>query len=290
MMHHNLFLFLFCLSIWSCKNRPNVVVNETAMADSSAFVFNQEGGTIANRFSTPEGFVRTSVQNNSFGAYLRNFKLLAINEKVHLYDGSLKGTQDVHASILDIDVGNRDLQQCADAIMRLRAEYLFAQEKYADIAFDFTNGWKFAYSSWREGSNLIVKGNKTSWQPTNNPKTTYQDFRKYLDNVFMYAGTLSLSKELKSKPIESISIGDILIQGGSPGHAVIVVDVSKNEASGDVAFMLAQSYMPAQQIHVLKNMNSKETSPWYLLSEIRNQIITPEWAFSKSDLKNFTLK
>ncbi len=43
--------------------------------------------------------------------------------------------------------------------------------------------------------------------------------------VFAYAGTLSLYEELESVPIKDMDIGDIFVQGGSPGHAVIVVDM-----------------------------------------------------------------
>ena len=52
--------------------------------------------------------------------------------------------------------------------------------------------------------------------------------------------------------IENIEIGDVFIQGGFPGHAIIVVDLAENEV-GEKCFLVAQSYMPAQEIHVLKN-------------------------------------
>ena len=45
-----------------------------------------------------------------------------------------------------------------------------------------------------------------------------------------------------------MQIGDVLIQGGSPGHAVIVVDMAENPATGEKLYLLAQSYMPAQDI------------------------------------------
>ena len=76
-------------------------------------------------------------------------------------------------------------------------------------------------------------------------------FRRYLDMVFNYAGTLSLSKELIALPYKNLQPGDVLIQGGSPGHAVVVMDVAVNR-DGKKLYLLAQSYMPAQEIHVLK--------------------------------------
>lgn len=50
-------------------------------------------------------------------------------------------------------------------------------------------------------------------------------------------------------------------------------------------FLLAQSYMPAQEIQLLKNP-SNSNSPWYSISD--NGILnTPEWTFNNGDLKQF---
>ena len=56
-----------------------------------------------------------------------------------------------------------------------------------------------------------------------------------------------------SVPYTSLQPGDVFIKGGSPGHAVIVVDVAIYTQTGKKVFLLAQSYMPAQQIHILVN-------------------------------------
>ncbi|MBK7139361.1 MAG: hypothetical protein IPH74_10160 [Bacteroidetes bacterium] len=72
----------------------------------------------------------------------------------------------------------------------------------------------------------------------------------------------------------------------SPGHAVIVVDVAKNEKTGETLFLLAQSYMPAQEIHLLKNPNDGGISPWYS-ADFGNVLITPEYTFTANQLKEF---
>jgi len=82
-----------------------------------------------------------------------------------------------------------------------------------------------------------------------------------------------------------MEIGDVFIVGGSPGHAIIVVDAAANEM-GDKIFLLAQSYMPAQQTHILLNPSDKEISPWYRLRD-GEQLITPEWTFAWDDLRRF---
>jgi len=52
-------------------------------------------------------------------------------------------------------------------------------------------------------------------------------------------------------------------------------------------FVLAQSYMPAQELQVLKNPNAGDFSPWYRVSDIDGQLRTPEWTFKSSALKRF---
>ena len=91
---------------------------------------------------------------------------------------------------------------------------------------------------------------------------------------------------MKSVPLSDIKAGDVFIKGGFPGHAVTVLDVAINEGNDDKIFLIAQSYMPAQNIHILKNP-MKDNSPWYSLSEIENEIETPEWTFYTNQLKRF---
>ena len=79
--------------------------------------------------------------------------------------------------------------------------------------------------------------------------------------------------------------GDVFIQGGSPGHAVIIVDMAQ-DATGRKVFLLAQSYMPAQDVHVLKNPTGKRLSPWFAVPQ-GETLRTPEWTFKTSDLKCF---
>ncbi len=105
-------------------------------------------------------------------------------------------------------------------------------------------------------------------------------------SIFSYAGTASLSKELKPVQVEDMQIGDVFIRGGFPGHAVIVVDMAENVQTGEKLFMLAQSYMPAQDFHILVNPTDTGLSPWYN-TNIGEELITPEWRFYKGELMRF---
>lgn len=239
---------------------------------------------LINRIAVPQGFKRTEVQSGSFGDWLRFLPLKPGNPDVHLYNGDLKRYQSGHAAVLDIDVGATDIQQCADAVMRMRAEYLYSVKEYEALHFNFTSGHSVGFKKWSEGNRTVIKGNNVTWAKNAAKDDSYKTFRTYCNTIFNYAGTSSLSKELKKvSDIKDIQLGDVFILGGFPGHAVLVVDVCANESTGEKLFMIQQSYMPAQEIHVLKNLNKPEISPWYS-TLFEGDLETPEWTFSKGQL------
>ena len=282
-----LYIPILIIILLSCKKQNTTVIAHTSTIQISTQenLINPEAKTLKTRFNPPKGYRRDSLQTNSFGYYLQNYPLKEHGKKVHLFNGNLKNRQDVHIAIFDISVGKRDLQQCADATMRLRADYLYGQQQYDSIRFNFTNGFDAKYSKWRNGQRISVKGNKVSWYGGGTKSESRASFDKYLTMVFSYAGTLSLAKEMKKVTVKDLKIGDVFIQGGSPGHAVIVVDVAKND-NDEKMFLLAQSYMPAQEIHVLKNFKDENISPWYNAKDLE-QLYTPEWNFSKNDLRRW---
>jgi hypothetical protein len=221
------------------------------------------GDTLERRIAPPGGFARVPAAPGSWAAWLRGLPMKPAGAPVLLYTGAPKWRQDVHAAVVDIDVGTRDLQQCADAIMRLRGEWLFAAGRARDIGFNYTDGKRRNFASRRQ--------------------TDYASFRKYMTLVFAYAGTYSLEHELRPVPPQDIEIGDVFIKGGFPGHAVLVADMAENASTGERRFLLIQSYMPAQEMHVLKNPGSADGSPWYPAA-FSGPLVTPEWTFPEGAL------
>lgn len=277
-----LVLLTSCKSVNGNVESPKDVGSPTK--EETNFV-NIEGKTIEERYSTLEGYNRVEVDRNSFGEFLRNQKLKPYGEKALYYDGREKNKKDVYDSVIDVDIGNRDLHQCADAIMLLRGEYLYSIGRYEDISFNFVSGFKAEYRKWMEGNRIKVEGNNVSYYKATEPSNTYEDFRKYMDMVMAYSSTLSLEKELEPIDVEDMEIGDVFIIGGSPGHAVIVMDMAIND-NGEKIFILAQSYMPAQQTQILINPMDKDISPWYSLKG-KEKLITPEWTFELNHLRRF---
>lgn len=250
---------------------------------ADAWQVNSDGDTLETRVPVPEGYARIDCAARSFGAFLRSQPMEPDGSPVRLFDGSEKANQRVHVAVFSIDVGERDRQQCADAALRLRAEYWYANGEFDKISYHLTNGFLFPYNKYAAGYRLKVDGNETWLEKEADADTSYAAFRRYLDLLFAYAGTISVSEESTPVDINDMQIGDIFVYGGSPGHCVIVVDMCENQNTGEKAFLLAQSYMPAQQIHVL--VNPLRDDPWYRISELIYPFHTPEWTFQEVCLK-----
>jgi len=257
----------------------------TARAASTAYrVLNTDGMTVQTRFDAPQGYRRIPAEEDSFAAYLRRLPLKKDGEPVLYYDGREK-SDDAYIAVVDQAISNKDLHQCADAVIRLRAQFLYEQGRYDDIAFHFVSGFLCDYASWRAGKRVKLNNGTPYWEQSAVPDSGEEKFQAYLETVYAYASTLSLEKELTAADVTDMRIGDVFIVGGSPGHAVIVVDMAEND-TGKKCFMLAQSYMPAQQTQILRNLQDESISPWYPL-DFGKSLVTPQWTFARDQLKRF---
>jgi hypothetical protein len=240
---------------------------------------------LADAIPPPTGYARTRETEGGFGQWLRRLPLKPADARVRLFDGRLKANQSAHTRVIDLDVGKKDHQQCADATMRLRAEYLFSLGKHDAICFRATNGTPVSWRDWMSGRRPRVAGRKIEWRKAAAADASWATFRQYLDFLFVYAGTYSLAKDLlpvaDTNPVQP---GDVFIQGGFPGHAVIVVDVAEDQRKKRV-FLLAQSYMPAQDMHVLHD-ETGGLDPWYRFP-VGESLVTPEWTFSPARRMRF---
>ena len=236
------------------------------------------------RIAPPYGYKRVLVKENSFEEWLRYLPLKEGSPFIFLHNNQ-KAYQFPNIGIVDIDIGDKDLQQCADAIMRLRAEYLFTKKDYKKIHFNFVSGFTASYSRWKQGFRPVVAGNNVEEIKLASFDDSWKNFREYLNAVFNYANSFSLEKELNQVDISDIKIGDVFIKGGFPGHGVIVVDVAKNDKKEKI-FLLAQSNIPAQDIHISKNQKNSKLNGWYE-ADFGNALEIPGWTFKKTELKRF---
>ena len=92
----------------------------------------------------PKGYKRVIGDTASFGRWLENIDLKK-DRTVYQFDGSIKYNQAAQFAVLNISTGKKDLQQCADAVMRLRAEYFYARNNFDRIIFTDNNYTPYKY-------------------------------------------------------------------------------------------------------------------------------------------------
>ncbi len=238
------------------------------------------GETMKERINTPTGYKREDA--GSLAEFLRNYQMKPHSSPVFLYNGNKKGNQNAHIAVFSLPIENENLQQCADSVMRVYAEYYWSKGEYDKIAFHFTDGFLCEYSKWRDGYRVSFE-NGTKWVKSASYDDSYDNFKKYLRIVFSYAGTQSMEKyESEEISLSDFNVGDVILKGGSPGHIVMVVDVCKNK-DGKKAFLLAQGYMPAQEFHIVKNP-LHEDDPWYYEEEMTFPLKTFEYTFDNEKM------
>ncbi len=252
------------------------VLSSCYMGESA--LINPDGTTVETRFLVPDGYERKKAEDGHFVSFLRNYELKEHLSPVHLYNGKKAFFQNDHWAVFNLPIEQKDLQQCADSVIRVYAEYYYNTGREDRIKFHFTNGFLCEWQKWKEGYRVKIDGNNTEWQKLAGYDGSYENFKKYLETVFCYAGTMSMENyESETIDISKLNIGDVFLEGGSPGHVVMVVDACRR-ADGKKAFLLAQGLMPAQEFHIIKNPKRKN-DPWYYEEDITFPFKTQNYVY-----------
>ena len=126
--------------------------------------------------------------------------------KVQLYTGGNAHFQTMNYAVVDLPMLS-NAEQCADACIRLKAEYLYQTGQYNKIKFQDVNGQSLRYSGG----------------------ASREAFYRYLRRLYGVASTFSLCRS----PVHwQISPRDVFVYAGNGrflGHAVFVVDVAVNK-------------------------------------------------------------
>ena len=94
---------------------------------------------------TPWGYKRSTGDDAAYSEFLRSLPLKGRGADVMLYTGCRSRFQSLNYAVVDIPLLSND-EQCADACMRLRAEYLFQTGQYGRIRFKNVHGKTVAYN------------------------------------------------------------------------------------------------------------------------------------------------
>ena len=229
-------------------------------------------GSLDERFPTEPGFTRVAVAPGSFAAFLRSLPVAEKGTPVLSFRGQtiLAGDDARLGAVVAIDVGDKDLQQCADSIIRMHAEWRRAVGR-GDVSYKSLSGFSMPYDRWRKGERFVLAGKDLAWTGGGRADDSRASFRSYLDNVFMWANTVGLARDAQKPARADVRAGDFFVLGGAPGHAVLVLDVA-TDGAGHKRALIGQGYMPAQSFHVVR---SPEGSVWHSLDG--DEVRTPFW-------------
>ena len=254
---------------------------------SAAAAKPRDTSRLETRFDPPDGFARVAVVQGSFQAYLRDLELRT--DRVQVLSYEQEELDSPSAAVAVLSVGTRDLQQCADSIMRLHAEWLWTEDRADDVGYHFVSGDLSRWKDWRKGERFRSRG--SSLERVNGAKAddSHEAFERYLFHVFAYAATRSMAMDSDPVAIGDARAGDFFVQAGSPGHAVLILDIAEH-ADGRKVALLGQGYMPAQEFHVIHADGPAAIADvWFVLPADADGIVdTPSWKpFTASDLRRF---
>jgi hypothetical protein len=247
--------------------------------------------SLESRFPTPPGYDRVAAQPGTFAAWLRGLPLAAPGTPVLSNAGGTvySGDDDYVAAVVAIDVGAGDLQQSADAIVRLHAEWLWASDQPDALSYRSASKLDMPFSRWVKGQRLIASGPNVFWVLKSKPRTPdYDDFRQYIDAVMLWSNNVSLATRAEhvANPAE-LRAGDFFVQARGRGHALLVLDVAQKPTGERLALLGQALHSPAQSIHV---MRLGHATAWFSLRP-PNPVLTPRAdEFSWADLERFQLK
>ncbi len=279
-------VIIIVIGFFYFSKKGKTIKNTALTYVTNASFINEEGTTVKRRVLLPNNYKRTTYTSNSFSDYVQNYKLKPFGAQVINYDGNLYLYQEGHVGVLELSVPSNGLQQCADALIRIRAEYLWETNQKEKIGFNFTSGHYCSWKKYAEGYRPKIKGNMVTFHKTASANSSKENFYKYLNLIFMYSGTQSLYSELpKINNISKVEVGDMLIYPGSPGHVIMVVDKATNE-KGENLFIFAQGNTPAQSVHIIKNPSDLSLSPWFQV-ELNEYMEIPTYYFNEAKFIRF---
>lgn len=248
-------------------------------------VVDETGLMLKTRINPPAGYKRIEEEKDSFGTFVRNYALKKSTGVVKYWDGRKKKDKDgkVVQAVFKLPLEKEDLQRSAGAVIRMYAEYFWAQNDYDKISFQLVNGFQADYSKWREGYRIRTSAAGAMWVNGGREDASKENFKKYLHTILTYTSAASMKKESKKVKKQEIQIGDIFLQDGTSPEVVMVVDVCEN-AQGKKAFLLAKGGKPAQQFYLMKNPADKK-DPWYYVDELKYPLKTVDGDFAKGSLR-----
>jgi hypothetical protein len=207
---------------------------------------------------------RIKTEPNSFGKWLRELPLNTTGSAVYNYRGGVfKDRADTSvAFVVDLDINGRRFEQCMDILVRLYAEYLWAERQIEILRLPLPGGYWLKWRDWKKGFRPVFKGIDVKMALSAKPDTSIETYKTYLNTVYSESHTQQFYHAYQSVGRTNVQIGDVIIKKGTKGHAIMIVDLARNE-HGDIIALIGNGDTPACQFFLL---NYRADSPWIPLN------------------------
>ena len=226
------------------------------------FIYSQ---TIIGEISLPsKEYHRIGIEQNSFAEYLRKLPLKNEGSEVINYRGGIfKSDSDTSvAFVVDLDIQGRRLEQCMDILVRLYADYLWRVNQNKNFILPLPGGTWLKWRDWNAGFRPVFKGIDVSMIKSDQPDSSYNAYQSYLNTVYSESHTQQFYHNYRPLERSEVQIGDIIIKKGTKGHAIMIVDMAKDQ-KGNILALIGNGDTPACQFFLL---NHAADRPWIPLN------------------------
>ena len=136
---------------------------ETKEEQKQLPIVNEEGMTLAERINTPKGYTREEAEKGSLVDFLRKYSLKKSTGVVKTWDG--KKAKDITntPAVFKLPLAKENLQWAGGSVIRLYTEYLWENQMYDKISFQFSDGFAAQYQKWREGFRIRKDATGAIW-------------------------------------------------------------------------------------------------------------------------------
>ncbi len=157
------------------------------------------------------------------------------------WDGTRAG-QDSHCAVVDLDIGRRDLLQCADRHPEVAGGTPLCHRTGRRRRVRFTSGHEAA--AWRRWRTVPAPGVRQPGELDHLRLVPADGVPSWL-----LAGARPAPPRRRRPTL--LRGGDLLVIGGFPGHVAVVVDAARHPETGRRVDAPGPGVLPAQDVHVL---------------------------------------
>jgi len=218
----------------------------------------------------PEGFTRISLKENSYSAHIRRLALKSAGTPIIDYRGRRVIKADPTPRVINWERPSA-VQQCADVAIRMRSEYLFANNMNNQISYRSLSGQQIAFTLWCRGRySLSEDGRRINYIAGKLRSSNQAQLESYLQYVMSYANSASLARDLKTTGVEGLEPGDLYIQPhprGRVGHLSIILDACRN-SEGRTLYLFGYGFIPAQDFQLPVGPQDG----WFAITEFKKHV------------------